>query len=134
MMQKLWSIKTYAIKYGLIGVLNTAVQQVLYLIFLKLSCPYQLSQTASYIMALTLSFVLNSTLNYGVSMSWQLFKQFIFANIPAYLIQFFVLTVLVGGLGWHQKISLFLTLFLTIPLSFTLVSLGMFKKKKASSR
>ena len=55
---------------------------------------------------------------------------FILANLPSLILQGVVLHGLVHGMGAEEKIALVLTLGMTVPLSFMLVSSGMLKVQK----
>ena len=122
-------LKKYALKFGSIGVLNTLFQHLCYLGLITLNCPYTLSQILSFSLALTLSFILNCTLNYKVKMTFKTAITFIGANIPSFVIQAIALQVLVAGLGIHEKIALLLTLTITVPTSFILVTKGMIQNR-----
>ena len=121
-------IQKYFIKFGMVGVVNTLVQQGLYLIIVSLGFHILFAQTISFIIAFCVSFILNGCYTYRVPLTKRLFCDFIIANLPAYLIQSVVLLVIVGGFGVPKMIALACTLIITIPISFCLVTLKMVNK------
>lgn len=121
-------IQKYFIKFGMVGVVNTLVQQGLYLIIVSLGFHILFAQTISFIIAFCVSFILNGWYTYRVPLTKRLFCDFIIANLPAYLIQSVVLLVIVGGFGVPKMIALACTLIITVPVSFCLVTLKMVNK------
>ena len=122
-------ILKYFLKFGIVGVINTLTQQLLYFILITLETQFVIAQTFSFIVAFLGSYLLNSKFTYKIPLSLGQFFSFLLANLPAYFIQFLVLIIFVEGLDFSKTISLFLTLFITIPLTFILVSLNMVKSK-----
>ncbi|MGL4336607.1 MAG: GtrA family protein [Turicibacter sp.] len=119
----------YFLMFGMIGAINTILQQIIYLFFIMGSVQFLLAQVLSFGLALLVSFFLNSTYNYKVKMTWRLFYDFVLANIPACVLQFVILNLLVGYLNINESIGLMVTLVITVPLSFILISMSMLKKK-----
>ncbi len=124
-------IRRYLVKFGMVGVLNTVIQQLLYLILILATVPLFVSQTISFLIAFLCSYVLNSKITYGVPLSLKQLMSFLMANLPAYLIQLIALIIMVERLQVPKSIALFFTLFITIPLTFILVSLSMVKSKES---
>lgn len=127
-------IRKYLVKFGMVGVLNTIIQQLLYLILIILifaTVPLLVSQTISFLIAFLCSYVLNSKFTYRVPLSFKQLISFLMANLPSYFIQLFVLIVIVEGLHVPKSIALFFTLFITIPITFILVSFSMVKSNQS---
>lgn len=124
-------IRKYLVKFGMVGVLNTIIQQLLYLILIFATVPLLVSQTISFLIAFLCSYVLNSKFTYRVPLSFKQLISFLMANLPSYFIQLFVLIVIVEGLHVPKSIALFFTLFITIPITFILVSFSMVKSNQS---
>lgn len=126
-------ILKYLLKFGVVGILNTLIQNGIYFVFILLKVQFLVSQTLSFLIAFLCSYVLNSKFTYRVPLSLKQLVTFFLANVPAYLIQLFVLVIVVEGFAVPKSIALFCTLFITIPLSFILVSVSMVKSKSSSA-
>lgn len=126
-------ILKYLLKFGIVGILNTLIQNGIYFVLVLLNVQFLISQTLSFLIAFLGSYVLNSKFTYQVPMSWKQLVSFFLANVPAYLIQLLVLVIVVEGFGIEKSIALCCTLFITIPLSFILVSVSMLKSKSSSA-
>ena len=107
-------IRKYFIKFGLVGFVNTMIQQVIYIFLVFKGRQFIGAQTYSFTVALFCSYILNF--------------HFFMANLPTYLIQILTLVILVEGLGAPRIMALFLTLSVT-PFTFLLVSFSMLKAK-----
>lgn len=123
-------IKKYGLKFGGIGVLNTLVQQTSYGLFLLMGMTYLMAQGVSFGMAVGVSFVLNATWNYQVPLTIRRGLSFLGATIPSFLLQRGMLKVLVQSMGVSEYLAMFLTLGVTIPLSFLLTTISLLKQPK----
>ncbi|CUN15496.1 MULTISPECIES: GtrA family protein [Turicibacter] len=121
-------IRKYFIKFGLVGFVNTMIQQVIYIFLVFKGRQFIGAQTYSFTVALFCSYILNSHFTYVMPLSFKQFFHFFMANLPTYLIQILTLVILVEGLGAPRIMALFLTLSVT-PFTFLLVSFSMLKAK-----
>lgn len=122
-------IKKYLIKFGLVGFVNTMIQQVIYIFLVLKGRQFIGAQTYSFTVALFCSYILNSHFTYVVPLSFRQFFHFFMANLPTYLVQILTLIIFVEGLGVPRIIALLLTLSVT-PFTFLLVSFTMLKTKE----
>lgn len=122
-------IGKYLIKFGLVGFVNTMIQQVIYIFLVLRGRQFIGAQTYSFTVALFCSYLLNSHFTYRVPLSFKQFFHFFMANLPTYLVQICTLVILVEGLGAPRIMALFLTLAVT-PFTFLLVSFSMLKTKE----
>lgn len=123
-------LKKHALKFGCIGLLNTVTQQVVYLGLIGWGCYYLFAQILSFLVALTLSFVLNSQWNYQVELNLRSAYLFLMANLPSWGIQAVSLWIWVQAAGVSEEWALLLTLMMTVPVSFICVTINMLKSKK----
>ena len=113
-------------KFGGIGLLNTFIQQLSYVYLLRFSS-LSLSQILSFGIALSFSYLANSRYNYHVPLSLKKFLRFSLANLPAWILQFVSLHIIVDLFQVPEKLALLSTLLVTIPLSFILITFSLKK-------
>lgn len=126
----IYYLKKHALKFGCIGLLNTVTQQVVYLGLIGWGCYYLFAQILSFLVALMLSFVLNSQWNYQVELSLRSAYLFLMANLPSWGIQSISLWVLVQRIDVPEQLALLLTLMVTVPVSFICVTFNMLRQHK----
>ncbi|MBQ5749183.1 MAG: hypothetical protein IIV87_03390, partial [Oscillospiraceae bacterium] len=73
----------------------------------------------------------NCKFNYQVQLTFNRLFTFFKANSPSFLIQAIALRILVHWIGIPEQVALILTLGITIPLSFILITKGMTKDSQA---
>ena len=109
--------------FGLIGAFNTVLAQVLYILFVKAHVHVSLASVLGDVLSMASSYVLNMTFTYRRKMTWKSAAAFPLSYVPGTLIAaaavWFVTAVLNAPEIWAKLISLPVT----IPLNFIVMSL-----------
>lgn len=116
------------IKFGIVGLSNTAIGLGSYYLFLWLGWHYMLANVMSWIISVFNAFYWNSKYVFDTSSSWlrALFRTYVSYGF-SFVIGAVVLYVLVEWCGISDVIAPLLVLIITIPLNFVLNKFWAFK-------
>lgn len=109
------------IKFGIVGVSNTAMGLGTYYLFLFLGCHYMVANVLSWIISVFNAYFWNNRYVFKNDIAW--FKALIKTYLSygfSFLLGCVCLYVLVEWAGISDKIAPLLTLLLTIPMNFLL--------------
>lgn len=107
------------LKFALVGVLNTGVTYLFYLLLLNI-LPYTTSYLVSYVLGIFFSFVLNSKFVFNSKITLAKFLKYPVVYIVQFLLNWVFLFVLVDKLSIEEKIAPLLVTVISIPITFLL--------------
>jgi putative flippase GtrA len=105
------------VRFGLVGVVNTAVYYGLYLLF-KLVLPYLAAHVLAFCLAMVGSYFLSCYFTFRTRPTWKKFLLFPLSNATNFVISTAGLYVLVGWFGMNQQIAPLVAAAAAIPLTF----------------
>lgn len=111
--QEFWPL----VRFGLVGVANTGVYYVTYLILL-LALPYVVAHLLAWAVSMTFSYLLNCWFTYRVKPTWGKFIRFPLASLPNVLFTTFGVVLLVEWLGVSDKWAPLIAGLLAVPFSY----------------
>ena len=111
---------------GGINTINGILCSYIYSIFLDVNVSFVLG----YITALTISYILNSTLVFRQSMGFVKFIKFCISYIPNFIIQNIFVWIFYNMLGWNKLIVFALAAVIGVPVTFIIMKFFAFGKKK----
>lgn len=110
---------------GVINVFNGVVISLLYSnIFDDIT-----SYILGFITSMTISYVLNSFLNFKESLTLHKYYKFTISNIPNFIIQLISLLLLLKGINIPKVISYFVSACIAVPITYVLVKVNVFRKE-----
>lgn len=110
---------------GVINVFNGVVISLLYSnIFDDIT-----SYILGFITSMTISYVLNSYLNFKEKLSFDKYYKFSVSNIPNFIIQIISLILLLKGINIPKVISYLVSACIAVPITYILVKLNVFRKE-----
>lgn len=124
------------IKFGLVGVTNTAVSYSIYALIIWLGGHYLVASIVSFIISVAWSFLLNNRFVFrkesGEKRIWWkvLLKTYLSYAITGLVLANILLYLWIDVLGVNQYIAFFLNLILTIPTNFILNKMWAFRKQE----
>ncbi|GAA0693906.1 GtrA family protein [Kitasatospora atroaurantiaca] len=118
MKPQIWQI----VRFGLVGVVNTATFYVLYLA-LHPFLPYFAAFTVAFLLSMVGSFFMNTYFTYRTKPTWRKFLLFPLPNITNYLVQSGGVVALVQWLKVNDRIAPLLAAAVAIPITFVLSKL-----------
>jgi putative flippase GtrA len=127
------------IKFGLVGVTNTAVAYGIYALILLLGGHYLLGSVISFLVSVAWSFLLNNRFVFrkeaGETRIWwkTLIKAYLSYGVTGILLANALLYLWIDVLGVNQYLAFFLNLIITIPTNFLLNKLWAFRKEPPST-
>lgn len=109
------------VKFGIVGVLNTAIGLGTYYLFLYLDCHYMVANVLSWLISVFNAYFWNNRYVFKNEIAWirALVKTYLSYGF-SFLAGCLCLYVLVEWMGISDKIAPLLTLLLTIPMNFLL--------------
>lgn len=114
------------IRFSLVGVLNTGIYYVAYLLLI-LSMPYLGAHLLAWCVAVTVSFLLNCRFTYHVQPTWRRYALFPIASLPNILATSLGVVGLVEFLHLDVKIAPLIAGICAVPFSYLLAKLLMLK-------
>ena len=126
------------VKFGLVGVTNTAVAYGIYALIIWLGGHYLLGSVVSFLVSVAWSFMLNNRFVFkkedGETRVWwkTLIKAYLSYGITGILLANALLYLWIDVLGVNQYLAFFLNLIITIPTNFLLNKLWAFRRQPAS--
>lgn len=106
-------------KFILVGVTNTVVTYIIYLVFLQFF-EYNIAYGISYLSGIAISFILNGTYVFKTQLTIVKALKYPIVYIVQYLINFTVLNVLIKYIYINEMIAPLLVIIISIPITFTL--------------
>lgn len=123
------------VKFGLVGISNTVISYVTYVICIYLGAHYFLANALGFVLSVLNSFYWNNKYVFACengekrSWVWTLIKSFISYGSTGILLASLLLYVWVDILSISEYIAPLINLIITIPLNFVLNKLWAFRKK-----
>ncbi len=124
------------IKFGLVGVTNTAVSYVVYALILYMGGYYIVASIVSFVISVAWSYMLNNRFVFqksdGEQRVWwkTLLKTYVSYGITGLVLANILLYLWVDVLGINPYIAFFINLIITIPTNFVLNKLWAFRDEK----
>jgi len=131
-----WGILIQFIKFGIVGLSNTCISYVVYVVLVRLGFVYLLANVFGFIISVLNAFYWNNKYvfakNEGEKRSWvkALLKVFASYSITGLLLTTILLEIWIKYVGISEYIAPIINLIITIPLNFLLNKLWAFKEKK----
>lgn len=123
------------IKFGLVGVTNTAVSYGIYALILWLGGHYLLASVVSFVVSVAWSFLLNNRFVFqreaGETRVWWkvLLKTYLSYGFTGLLLANALLYLWIDVLGVNEYLAFFINLIITVPTNFLLNKLWAFRKE-----
>ena len=109
------------IRFGLVGVVNTGVYYVLYLL-LRMVMPYLVAHVVATLLAMVGSYFLNCYVTFKTRPSWRTFITFPLSNVANLLFTTLGLRIAVEWLGLDQRIAPLPVALCAIPITYVVAS------------
>jgi putative flippase GtrA len=110
-------VRTEALRFLIVGALNTAAGYGLYLLLLRV-CPYAVAYTLTWVGGIVLAFVSHSLYVFRTPLRWRRLVPYPLVYLGQYLLGLLVLYVGVEVLGWSERIMPVVALAVTLPASY----------------
>lgn len=123
------------IKFGLVGLTNTALSYGIYALILWLGGHYLVASVVSFIISVAWSYMLNNRFVFkkseGETRVWwkTLLKTYVSYGVTGLVLANVLLYLWIDVLGVNQYLAFILNLVITVPLNFLLNKLWAFKKE-----
>lgn len=108
-----------ALRFGLVGVVNTLIYFGLYLVILRWA-PYLVAHFVAMVVAMVASFFLNVYFTYRTRPTWRKFLLFPLGNLASYVILTGGITLLVEVLHVDTRVAPLIAASIAIPVTFVL--------------
>ncbi|WP_169083624.1 GtrA family protein [Paenibacillus sp. PL91] len=118
------------IKFGMVGLLNTLITYILYLVLLD-HYPYVISYSVSYVAGIFISYFFNTLFVFKQPISLKNLLKFPIIYLVQYLLNLLLMFILVDTLNINEKFSLIISIIVTFPITFIL-SKYVLKNKKSN--
>lgn len=134
--QDRWEKLCQFVKFGVVGVSNTLISYVIYVILLAFHAHYLLASIAGFIVSVINAYYWNNKYVFQASSEekrtwWSVFlKTFMAYAGTGLVLNNILLLVWVDVLHWPKMIGPIINLLITIPLNFVLNKCWAFKRKK----
>lgn len=115
------------IKFLLIGLLNTGITYILYLVFLPFTT-YEVSYTLSYVIGIITSYIFNSSMVFRSKLTLLKFIKYPLVYIVQFFLNWIILKLAVNYFNIHTKFAPVIVMVITIPITFALSKLILEKK------
>ncbi|WP_309110548.1 GtrA family protein [Saccharothrix sp.] len=120
------------VRFGLVGVLNTAVYYGLYLL-LKLALPYMAAHIVAFVLAMVGSYFMNCFFTFRTKPSWKTFLLFPLSNATNFVVTTTGLWVLVTWFAVNQRVAPLLAAAVAIPFTFIVAQLVLTGRSKPAA-
>jgi putative flippase GtrA len=107
------------IRFLIVGGINTLSSYIIYTLFL-LFFSYPIAYTLAYIIAIFVSYYLNTIFVFKHKTSLSKALQFPFVYLTQFLVGFVLLFILIDILGFNEFLAPFFVVLITIPVTFVL--------------
>lgn len=120
------------IKFGIVGISNTAIGLGTYYFFLYIGCHYMVANVLSWLISVFNAYFWNNRYVFKNEVAWirSLVKTYLSYGL-SFLSGCVCLYALVEWMGISDKIAPLLTLLLTIPMNFYLINFGHLDRRSA---
>jgi putative flippase GtrA len=105
------------VRFGLVGVVNTAVYYACYLL-LRLKIPYLAAHVIAFVIAMIGSYFLNCYITFKIRPTWKTFLLFPLSNLANFVITTVGLRIAVGTMGMDQRIAPIVVALIAIPITY----------------
>ncbi|NUT91529.1 MAG: GtrA family protein [Saccharothrix sp.] len=120
------------VRFGLVGVLNTAVYYALYYLF-QLALPYMVAHVTAFVLAMVGSYFMNCFFTFRTKPSWRTFLLFPLSNVTNFVVTSAGLWVLVRWFAVDQRIAPLLAAAVAIPFTFIVAQLVLTGRSKPAA-
>lgn len=110
------------IRFGIVGVVNTAVYYGLYLL-LHVALPYLVAHAVAFVLAMVVSYFLNCYFTFHARPTWKRFMLFPLSNLANFVISTVGLYVLVQTAGMGERVAAIPAAAIAIPFTFLIAQL-----------
>lgn len=108
------------IRFVIVGVLNTGVYYIVYLLLLSCHISYMISHLCGFLSAFIFSYFLNCYFVYRVKPSIKTFLQFPLTQVVNMGLQTLLLYFFVDLFHWNKELAPFPALIITVPVTYLL--------------
>lgn len=105
------------IRFGLVGIVNTAVYYGCYLA-LRLEIPYLAAHVTAFTIAMIGSYFLNCYITFKIDPTWRTFLLFPLSNLANFVITTVGLRIAVGTMGMDQRLAPIPVAIIAIPITY----------------
>lgn len=112
---------------GCINTFNGILCSFLYSLFIENA---NLAFVIGYITSLSISYLLNSFITFKEKLEFKKYIKFCISYIPNFIIQNIIVFIVYNTLNWHKLIAYALAAIIGLPVTFLLMNVFAFKKKK----
>lgn len=105
------------IRFGLVGVVNTGVYYVCYLL-LRLEIPYLAAHITAFVVAMIASYFLNCYITFKIEPTWRTFLLFPLSNLANFVITTVGLGIAVEKIGMDQRLAPIPVTAIAIPITY----------------
>jgi putative flippase GtrA len=105
------------IRFGLVGVVNTATYYALYLL-LRTQIPYLVAHVCAFVLAMIGSYFLNCYITFRIRPTWRTFLLFPLSNLANFVITTVGLKLAVAWFGLDQRIAPLPVAAVAIPITY----------------
>ncbi|GAA3533643.1 sugar transferase [Aeromicrobium flavum] len=106
--------------FVVVGVINTGVYYVLYLLMHAMDVPYLVAHVVATLLAMVLSYFLNCFLTFKVRPTWRTFLLFPLSNLANFVITTVGMSIAVSQLGVGERIAPLAVAVFAIPITYLL--------------
>jgi len=121
-----------ALRFGLVGVVNTLIYFGLYLVILRWT-PYLVAHFVAMVVAMVASFFLNVYFTYRTRPTWRKFLLFPLGNLASYVILTGGIALLVEAFHVDTRIAPLIAASIAIPVTFVLTRTVLLHDRTKSS-
>lgn len=114
------------IAIGLINTINGIWISYVYSLFIQNAV---IAFGLGFVTSLCISYILNSILNFKQKLEIKKFIKFAASNIPNFIIQMITVFILIELLDWTKLISYAISAVISVPITFILIKLNVFKEE-----
>lgn len=118
------------ILFILVGCINTFTGILLSYLYSLIIPNVNLAFVVGYITGLAISYLLNSFITFKEKLNFKKYIKFCISYIPNFLIQNIIIFIVYNTLNWHKLIAYTLAALIGLPVTFLLMNVFAFKKKK----
>lgn len=132
--ESIWEKWCQFVKFGLVGISNTIIYYIVYVILLFFHVSYLLASIIAYIVSIfnayywNSGFVFKNTLNPRKSRCWIFFKTFLSYSGTGLILNNILLILWIDYLGINEIYAPILNLIITIPLNYILNKFWAYKR------
>jgi putative flippase GtrA len=119
------------LRFGLVGVVNTAVYYALYLLASK-AVPYLAAHVIAFTLAMIGSYFLNCYVTFQVAPTWRKFLLFPLSNLTNFVVTSVGLYLLVGRLHMNSKLAPLVAAGIAIPITYVVAHLVLVGRDSAA--